>query len=307
MSYELYLGDWLELAKTLPSESVQTIITSPPYYGLRDYGKTGQLGLEETYQEYVQKLATGFSELKRVLKDDGTLWLNLGDSYANSGGVITYGSEKQKSNIGSHGFLRQKSVGFKPKDLMGMPWRVAFALQDDGWYLRQDIIWHKTNPMPESVTDRCTKSHEYLFLLSKSQRYYFDNEAIKETTTTFNSNIRDRDSTRLNNVPGRSRMSGLTKNNYELRNKRSVWSVATQPFKEAHFATFPPELIRPCVLAASRQGDTILDPFNGSGTTGLVALQHGRKYIGFDLNEKYIDIATKRLGAVMAQPRLEFA
>ena len=205
-----------------------------------------------------------FRQIKRVLKHDGTVWLNLGDSYGNG------------------------------KQLTGIPWRVAFALQADGWYLRQDIIWHKPNPMPESVTDRCTKSHEYIFLLTKSAKYFYDNDAIREQTITQDNSNRDRDITRLNNTPGRSRMGGLKTNNYEKRNKRSVWKINTKPYKEAHFAVFPPELPELCIKAGSSEGDIVLDPFFGSGTTGWVAQRLGRKWIGIELNEEYIKIAEKR-------------
>lgn len=243
-----------------------------------------------------------FREVRRVLRPDGTLWLNLGDSYAGSGmGGANYpesASEKQLSNTGSttcKGRGGYVAPGLKSKDLCGIPWRVAFALQADGWYLRQDIIWHKPNPMPESVTDRCTKAHEYVFLFAKSAKYYFDGEAIKEPTTTNDDLVRDRDTTKLNNVPGRTRMAGLQTNNYNLRNKRSVWTVTTKPFKEAHFATFPPDLIEPCILAGCPEGGTVLDPFFGSGTTGLVCSRLNRQYIGIELNEQYCKMAERRI------------
>jgi DNA modification methylase len=294
---KLILGDCLEILKTIPDESIDCCITSPPYWGLRDYGIPSQLGLEKTPEEYVAKMVEVFREVKRVLKKEGTLWLNLGDSYAgsmkgsNGSGGFSVQSELQKGNKGS--FVQPvdwKNVGLKPKDLVGIPWRVAFALQADGWYLRQDIIWAKPNPMPESVTDRCTKSHEYIFLLAKSQKYYFDNEAIKEPTTTNDNSNRDRDNSKLNNTPGRTKMAGLKTNNYEMRNRRSVWTVTTKPFKQAHFATFPEDLIRPCVLASRKDG-TILDPFAGAGTTGVVAKKNNRNFIGIELNPKYIEIA----------------
>ena len=287
------------MLKTLPDKHFQTCITSPPYYGLRDYGtaswvggsencshigatlgnnrnfideggrgsnkaslSTGdcikcgakrvdsQIGLEETPEQFVESLVNVFREVKRVLKDDGTLWLNLGDSYS-SGGRTTTTNQSVRGDK-DYGVTRPPPVeGIKPKDLFGIPWRVAFALQADGWYLRQDIIWNKPNPMPESVQDRCTKAHEYIFLLSKSPHYYFDNVAIKEETTTFDNSNRDRDTTKLNNTPGRTKMAGLKTNQYETRNKRSVWTVPTKPYKEAHFAVFPTDLIEPCVLAGS--------------------------------------------------------
>lgn len=288
----------------LDSESVQCCVTSPPYWGLRDYGVSGQLGLEKTPEEYVGKMVAGFREVKRVLRDDGTLWLNLGDSYYNYRPGCT--SQTKQTLNGVDGKVIEfsdkrgsKQEGLKEKDLCGIPWRVAFALQADGWYLRQDIIWSKPNPMPESVTDRCTKSHEYIFLLSKSAKYYYDNEAIKEETLTFDFTDRDRDLTRLNNTPGRTRMGGLKTNQYEMRNRRSVWSVTTQPYKEAHFATFPQEIPRTCILAGSKKGDTVLDPFCGSGTTGEVSLKLDRNFIGIELNEKYVnDLIIPRLDNV---------
>jgi len=303
-------GNSLELLKTLSDQCVQTCITSPPYWGLRDYGTDEQLGLEETPEQYVENMVLLFREVRRVLKDDGTLWLNLGDSYA--GGAGRWGGKKnitgfQSANKGS---LTQIDVAkkwkhdiIKPKDLVGIPWRVAFALQADGWYLRQDIIWHKPNPMPESVTDRCTKAHEYIFLLSKSPKYYYDHESIKESAKP-DVSIRDRDNTKLNNTPGRTRMNGLTTNHYDSRNKRSVWTVNTKPYKEAHFAVFPDELIKPCILAGSAKGDIVLDPFFGSGTTGLVALRSRRRFIGIELNPDYVAIAESRLRPYLKQHEL---
>jgi DNA modification methylase len=248
-----------------------------------------------------------FSEIKRVLKDEGTCWLNLGDTYSSHkddksrAQTIAIGTKSERAHVIEKGrsvsrnTKALKAVGLKNKDLVGIPWCVALALQDDGWYLRQDIIWSKPNPMPESVTDRCTKAHEYIFLLTKSPRYYFDSESIKEKTVTRDKTVRDRDTTRLNNTPGRTRMGGLTTNNYEMRNKRSVWTVNTKPFKEAHFAVFPTELIVPMVKAGCPPGGVVLDPFFGSGTTGLVAKRLNRKYIGVELNPEYIKIAEKRL------------
>ncbi len=247
-----------------------------------------------------------FSEVRRVLKDDGTLWLNLGDSYSGSG-KGTWGSDEARENNRSRikeTYIPTKDEcplagnvpsGLKPKDLVGIPWRVAFALQADGWYLRQDIIWHKPNPMPESVTDRCTKAHEYVFLMSKSQQYYYDNEAIKERTLTKDNSNRNRDITKLNNTPGRTKMMGLKTNDYDNRNKRSVWTVATKPFKEAHFAVFPPDLIKPMILAGCPTGGVVLDPFVGSGTTAIVARKLGRHFVGIELNEKYKQMAERRV------------
>jgi len=386
MEEKILCGDCLEMLKTLPDNTVDCCVTSPPYYGLRDYG-TGkwiggdpncphkrlskysaktipghaqielagnvgdaiyksvcplcgavredkQIGLEETPEAYIQKLVLVFREVRRVLKDDGTLWVNIGDSYAGSGkGRNSDGSanvdesSKQATSKGTiDGFLFKSSDGqAKPKDLIGIPWMLAFALRDDGWYLRQDIIWHKPNPMPESVKDRCTKSHEYLFLLSKSPKYYFNNEAIQEDVTTHEQRpygiVREREygyeskrnlhpdvySPRTKNVMSKGqtpntmhlrREDGLKDVNYIFRNKRDVWTIPVQPTKEAHFATYPEKLVEPCILAGSRPGGVILDPFFGSGTTGRVAVRHGRGYIGIELNPEYVEIEKKRLNNV---------
>lgn len=307
MGYEIKQGDCIEVLKSMPSESVQMCVTSPPYWSLRDYGIPGQIGWEETPDAFASKLADVFDEVRRVLKKDGTLWMNLGDSYISAkcdympAQTIANGNLRdyitKDSGIG-YPPNRRKIAGFKQKDLAGIPWLTAFELRRRGWWLRQDIIWSKGSAMPESVTDRCTKSHEYIFLLSKSQTYYFDNEAIKEPTVTRDTSNRDRDNTKLNNTPGRTRMAGLVTNDYEFKNKRSVWHVNPKPFGEAHFATFPEKLIEPCILAGSAIGDTVLDPFNGAGTTGLVSLKHKRNYIGIELNPEYIEIAEKRLSEV---------
>ncbi len=290
---KIYNMDCLEGLKQLPDNSINCCVTSPPYWGLRDYGVEGQLGLESTPEEYVSKMVEIFREVKRVLRDDGTLWLNLGDSYAGNCSRTSTG----RAGLGNprEGVFTKKGKGIKPKDLIGIPWRVAFALQADGWYLRQDIIWHKPNPMPESVTDRCTKAHEYVFLMSKSQQYYYDNEAIKERTLTKDNSNRNRDITKLNNTPGRTKMMGLKTNDYDNRNKRSVWTVATKPFKEAHFAVFPPDLIKPMILAGCPTGGVVLDPFVGSGTTAIVARKLGRHFVGIELNEKYKQMAERRV------------
>ena len=305
--YDLHVGDCRAILATLPERSVQCVVTSPPYFGLRDYGASGQIGLEPTPDAYVAELVEVFRGVRRVLRDDGTVWLNLGDSYAgagysnhdNTGGAQREDGGKQKHLTGS---------GLKNKDLIGIPWRVAFALQADGWYLRSDIIWHKPNPMPESVTDRPTKSHEYIFLLTKSARYYYDLEAIREPVSE---NWQYAAGAPMPELGDHRTAEGArghqAKRVYDTpkgANKRTVWSVNTAPYPEAHFATYPPELIRPCILAGSREGDTILDPFNGAGTTGLVALQHHRHYIGIELNPEYAALTRDRLAATAAQPTL---
>lgn len=361
---KILMGDCRDSLRTLDAESVQACVTSPPYFGLRDYGVEGQIGLEQTPADYVAAVVQVFREVRRVLRDDGTLWLNLGDSYANDAKLG--GSSGGKHVAALHGNTsigrRKVRTGLKPKDLIGIPWRVAFALQGfalipaaslaqwadwlrqareagdwqmvqmvedrmrasvwldalqaDGWYLRQDIIWYKPNSMPESVRDRCTNAHEYLFLLSKSERYFYDAAAIKEPAAGDPGHPRNRWDTKTHLVPGqkpqkrRSRASvpprharcESTQDGHDaagrgdgLRNRRSVWTVATQPFKDAHFATFPPALIEPCVLAGSRAGDLVLDPFLGSGTTALVAQRLGRRWLGCELNPEYAAMAARRL------------
>jgi len=263
-------GDCLNRMKEIPDKSINCCVTSPPYFGLRDYGHADQIGLENSPQDFVDKLVEVFREVRRVLRDDGTLWLNLGDTYAGSGGAGNQFGQIQNGLAIYKQKGRPKDIGLKPKDLIGIPWRVAFALQADGWYLRQDIIWHKPNPMPESVTDRCTKAHEYIFLLSKNERYYFDSNAIKE--------------------PANGQDAANT-----FRNKRSVWHVNLQSYSGAHFATFPPTLIMPCILAGCPEGGTVLDPFGGAGTTGLVAHQNDRNAILCELNPEYCDLAYRRI------------
>lgn len=339
MSVRIEIGDCRSVLKTVASESVNCIVTSPPYFGLRDYGTDGQMGLEETPAAFVAGMVEVFGEVRRVLRDDGTLWLNLGDSYATQGGKSSAQSGEQFSSRarGTEIICRSKRIpgkgrwgggnhssdGLKPKDLIGIPWRVAFALQADGWYLRQDIIWHKPNPMPESVTDRCTKAHEYIFLLSKSERYHFDAAAILEACSP---NTHARLSQNVQAQLGSERANGGRKTNGnmkavgrkfdpgannknnasfdaamsimpEKRNKRSVWTVTTQPFKGAHFATFPPDLIEPCILAGCPSGGTVLDPFGGAGTTGLVADRHGRNAILIEINPAYAELARSRIHA----------
>ena len=294
-------GDCRGKLKELEGESVQMCVTSPPYWGLRDYGHNDQLGLEETPEKYTANMVEVFSQVKRVLKEEGTLWLNLGDSYSSGGRTTT--SNQSLRGVTDYGVARPKpSKGIKPKDLIGIPWRVAFALQEDGWYLRQDIIWHKPNPMPESVTDRCTKSHEYIFLLSKSEKYFYDADAIKEPIkeSTVERYKTGWDGDRKRGYPGASQnnfhkyMGSEKSQSVTDRNKRSVWTVNTKPYSKAHFATFPEKLIEPCIQAGSRTGDVVLDPFFGSGTTGEVAERFGRDYIGIELNEEYKPLQHQR-------------
>jgi DNA modification methylase len=344
MTVRIITGDCRDVLATLPAESVHCCVTSPPYWGLRDYGVAGQIGLESTYQDFVEQMVAVFREVRRVLRADGTLWLNLGDSYASGeigrhDGGRTYGDTYDRKSFGER--QQRRPSGLKPKDLCGIPWRVAFALQADGWWLRQDIIWSKPNPMPESVTDRCTKAHEYVFLLSKSERYYYDAEAIKEAafaenehdltgpgmfapgqTSQRGNRRRTGKSGDYGNGAGRKDgdrypsggwTEGATRNRRSVwevdedefeqfiawkaaqRVRGSVWPIATQPFKQAHFATFPPALIEPCILAGCPKGGTVLDPFFGAGTTGLVADRLRRHCIGIELNPAYADMARKRI------------
>jgi DNA modification methylase len=283
---------------------VQTCVTSPPYYGLRDYGHEGQIGLEQTPEEYINAMVEVFRCVRDVLADDGTLWVNIGDSYAT--GTKADRQQSKNPGVSANRPEAQNSVarignppGCKTKDLIGIPWMLAFALRADGWYLRQDIIWHKPNPMPESVRDRCTKAHEYIFLLSKSERYFYDAKAVMEPVAA--STIERLSQPTLHQQEGSDRVPGKTNGNMkavgrtDVRNRRSVWIVATRPYKGAHFATFPPALIEPCILAGSRPGDIVLDPFMGSGTTAQVALQHGRQYLGCELNQEYKVLQLQRL------------
>jgi DNA modification methylase len=314
---KIEFGDCRETMRRWASEGVkvQTCVTSPPYFGLRDYGHEGQIGLEQTPEEYITAMVEVFRCVKDVLADDGTLWLNIGDSYVNHpssavnrnglSGSLNNGKSEFDCRVGTRGSQKRKVIpdGMKPKDLIGIPWMLAFALRADGWYLRQDIIWHKPNPMPESVRDRCTKAHEYIFLMSKSDRYFFDSEAMKEPAVG-NANgaaasFKRKGSKREQTIPGqgygthRPDRQDVAYN--ETRNRRSVWSVATRPYKGAHFATFPTALIEPCILAGSRHGDIVLDPFMGSGTTAQVAMQHGRQYLGCELNPAYKDLQEERI------------
>jgi DNA modification methylase len=295
-------SDCIEGMKQLPGNSVDCCVTSPPYFGLRDYGHEGQIGLEETPEMFVDKMVEVFEQVKRVLKPEGTLWLNLGDSYAANRGYQV--GNTVHGNLGKEderfkGVGSKVPTGMKPKDLIGIPWMVAFALRSAGWYLRQDIIWAKPNPMPESVTDRCTKAHEYIFLLSKSSKYYYDAEAIK----TESERAGEKSYHNWNNPKYKAIVHERWKDQFDGRqwggegvaNKRSVWTVTTKPFSEAHFATFPEDLIVDCIKAGCPENGTVLDPFMGAGTTALVARKLNRNYIGFELNAEYIKIAEKRL------------
>ena len=317
---KIEFGDCREIMKRWIDEGVkiQTCITSPPYYGLRDYGVDGQIGLEQTPKEYIDNMVDVFNHVKELLADDGTLWVNIGDSYSSHkdcksiGQTLAKGTSRENAHAMDLGKSRVrdtkmlKSQGLKNKDLIGIPWMLAFALREAGWYLRQDIIWHKPNPMPESVTDRCTKSHEYIFLLSKSPQYYFDHVAIKEPSVNPES------------YKGRKKRSSMTEQSeiimdkfgatrsgfknieegktYPTRNKRDVWKVNVRPYKGAHFATYPTALIEPCILAGSRKNDIVFDPFMGSGTTAQVAKQLGRQYLGCELNKEYEKLQQERIG-----------
>lgn len=337
----MYQGDCRELIRLVPDGSIDCCVTSPPYWGLRDYGHANQIGLEETPQAFVDTMVNLFREVRRAMSDRGTLWLNLGDTYnsysGNRGTDSKYAGEREQfeAKFPAGNGLQDKSL--KPKDLVGIPWRVALALQADGWYLRQDIVWHKPNPMPESVTDRCTKSHEYIFLLAKSERYHFDCEAIKEAAVcghlpgnishkgeaayaggdeshrtkgglvAFANKVANATTPRISDdrkdlrsdIESRHRSSipggqSLQAEPDGKRNKRSVWTVPVKPYKGAHFATYPAELIEPCILAGCPEGGTVLDPFIGSGTTAAVARRNGCKFVGFELNAEYLKLARKR-------------
>lgn len=337
MTVRILHGDCREVLKTLPESSVHCCVTSPPYFGLRDYGVDGQIGLEPTSTEYVAQMVAVFREVRRVLRDDGTLWLNLGDSYA-----TRWSSARGEGRAGLADNERARHgpppAGFKNKDLIGIPWRVAFALQADGWYLRQDIIWHKPNPMPESVRDRCTKAHEYVFLLSKSERYWFDAAAVAEDATgdapgnkthkhtaafeagdkaartkaglvayaerqrSKRDSFKRDDSKRAEVIPGQTVGTHRfdreeSQHDTAKRNKRSVWTIATKPFAEAHFATMAPDLAETCIKAGCPTGGTVLDPFGGAGTTGLVADQMQRNALLIELNPAYSDIARRRIAS----------
>lgn len=302
----IYQGDCRDALQHLPDDYVHTCVTSPPYYGLRDYGQDGQIGLEESVEKYVNTLCDVFDGVYNVLREDGTLWLNLGDSYTGncsrtSTGRAGYGNERE-------GIFTRQVDGLKNKELIGVPWRVAFELQKRGWYLRQDIIWHKPNPLPESVKDRCTKAHEYIFLLTKSDKYYYDYESVLEPAdydgrhdTVHKGSEKYREGSHMNNQNAQS-LSTRPRERWKedadgnkVRNKRSVWTVATQSYKGAHFATFPQDLIVPCILAGCPENGVVLDPFGGAGTTAVVAKQHNRKSVLVELNPEYVELQKERL------------
>ena len=303
-------GDCRDIMRRWAADGVrvQTCVTSPPYFGLRDYGVDGQLGLEDTPEQFIANMVEVFRCVRDVLADDGTLWVNIGDTYTRDpkkGDRSKYlGLHKNIADSGCHTASQHRRMGdTKPKDLIGVPWMLAFALRADGWYLRQDIIWHKPNPMPESVRDRCTKAHEYIFLLSKSERYYYDAEAMNEPANPKNYRARARV---RDTPPGQTPQGKLDARRSEVlcetRNRRSVWTVATRPYSGAHFATFPPALIEPCILAGSRPGDIVLDPFMGSGTTAATAAHHGRRYLGCELNADYRALQDERIADATRQP-----
>lgn len=299
----IYTGDALTFLNHIPARSIDTCVTSPPYWGLRDYGIPNQFGLEDTPEQYIEHMVNTFRLVRDTLKDDGTLWLNLGDSYIGGGnnrGNTRPLSDKQGSNKGSgvgDTMFKKPQGALKNKDLVGMPWRVALALQSDGWYLRQDIIWSKPNAFPESVKDRCTRSHEYIFLLSKKRSYYFDSAAIRERVaqSTINDSRDNREGLRRDRgYLGKASNGGTRLGGGGWRNKRSVWSVTTRSDKSIHTAVFPEALITPCILAGSRIGGMVLDPFCGSGTTGIVAMKHERKFTGIELNPAYASVAKRK-------------
>jgi DNA modification methylase len=314
MTWQVIHGDSLSVLRTLPRESVQCIVTSPPYWGLRDYGVDGQIGLEATPEEFIARLVAVFREAREVLREDGVMFVNMGDCYASSPCGIKKGGVSMSSGL--HGGITSEAYrqtfeqghaqkrntivpGLKPKDLVGQPWRLAFALQAAGWYLRSDIIWHKPNPMPESVTDRPTKAHEYIFLLSKAARYFYDAEAVRQPLARLWDDSNGGSWAHTENQPRESKAGhhsgAYPKPNPNGANPRTVWPIATEAFPGRHFATFPKKLAERCILAGSRPGDLVLDPFCGSGTTGLVALRHSRRFVGIELNPKYVEMAKRRI------------
>lgn len=305
---QIIIGDARERLRELPDRSVQSVITSPPYFGLRDYGVQGQIGLEGSLDAYIESLVDAFREVRRVLRDDGTVWLNLGDSYANAGTSakrqIPHGDGRttetdayrhKRIEVPTTKFARTIPQGIKPKDLIGVPWRVAFALQAEGWYLRSDIVWAKPNAMPESVKDRPTRSHEFIFLLTKNQRYYYDAEAVKEPSVSSDAKRSGANAFRGQRAMRPRGVTPIDDTYASTRNRRDVWTIATRAFKGAHFATFPPDLIEPCLLAGTKPGDLVLDPFGGAGTTAVVAQAHGRDYLLIELNPNYAALAKDRI------------
>lgn len=308
---KIFFGDCRDTMRDLFKQGVkaQMCVTSPPYFGLRDYGHDGQIGLEPTPEKYISEMVEVFRCVRDVLADDGVLWVNIGDSYSGQRGTQPGRVSGSGARVSGQGKGAGLPPGLKPKDLIGIPWMLAFALRADGWYLRQDVIWHKPNPMPESVRDRCTKAHEYIFLLSKSEQYFYDRYSIMEPVS--DSTISRLNQQTISTQKGSSRVPGKTNGNMkavggiEKRNKRSVWTVATRPYTGAHFATFPPALIEPCILAGSRPGDIVLDPFMGSGTTAAVAIKHDRRYIGCELNPDYKSLQDERIEtALMGKSQL---
>lgn len=310
MTYTVHVGDALAVLRTLPAESVHCCVTSPPYWGLRDYGVAGQIGLEETLGEFLARLVAVFEEVRRVLRKDGTCWVNMGDSYANSS-LSNRGRGKATPRRNGHGKLqstrdvtnpdrRPPPAGIKAKDMLGQPWRLAFALQDAGWFLRSEIIWHKTNPMPEAVYDRPTRAHEHLFLLTKSARYAYDAAAIKtplrpKTLTVKTSPVKGDGTGSTGEKLNAWAAANGGRKIPDGANKRTVWSISVRPFAGAHFATFPHALVEPCILAGCPVDGMVLDPFTGSGTTGMVAVQHGRSFVGIELNPQYAAMALRRI------------
>jgi len=302
----IHVGDCLHTLRAMPDASVQCCVTSPPYWGLRDYGHDGQIGLEDTPESYVARMVDVFREVRRVLRDDGTLWLNLGDSYANKGcdSASVGGFTGERIRLGQKGIMdsRPRAIpsGLKPKDLVGIPWRVAFALQADGWYLRQDIIWHKPNPMPESVTDRCTKAHEYVFLLAKNERYYYDSEAVSEAGAWCGKQLgivrgKKVRAESMGRKPSGNEVPGADAIAPARRNRRSVWTITPKPFSGAHFAVMPPDLADLCIRAGCPEGGVVLDPFGGAGTVGLMANRLGRDAVLCELNPEYAELARRRI------------
>ncbi len=310
---KILCGDAAEVLKTLPRESVNMCVTSPPYYGLRDYGEGGQIGIEQSPDEYIARLVKVFDEVYRVLANDGTLWLNIGDSYAGSGKgpmsiqVAGNGKNKNLYDMKSRIYdVPKKWDGIKPKDLIGIPWMLAFALRERGWYLRSDIIWHKRNCLPESTKDRPTKCHEHIFLLAKSSKYYFDYKAIQEPVKEVTRERYRRGRSATNKYVGQQGITQVREDfsdfDQQYRRKRDVWEVSTNTYKmDEHFAMFPEKLIEPCILAGSKVGGVVLDPFFGSGTTGAVAKRFGRRYIGIDLNARYLEKAKERIDKVLPE------